>query len=649
SNILAVSFYNAISKNAVSAVTGNQAQGGIGGAFMGAFRLQTLYPTTLISDTRTVSAGSGAAFAQSGAPISTLIGGSITMLVATIILLAALVMFIKRYVILILVMIFSPLAFAGMVLHQTEHSVQQWWNYLLKESFFAPVYMILLWISFSVITDSGFKTAIGYQDSQTLSKAFQSTENGQAQQGTKASPGFAGVLLDFMIVCALLIASLVAAEKMGVAGASGAMNFAKSAQGGIQGGITSGIMFTAGAAFNNTIGKMARTRIEKTHSSDLVARSAGQKIDEHGNISKAGFVSKWSARGELALGKRLAKGYEKKLEFESAYQSARDDEFHDDPKYQAAALIAATEAGENSTEQQAQDKLFHGYSTKQKANIMLNMQKQLTEENEKKGNGEHFSGNAAYQRYFSKHGHGRNTPEEYNEIMKITSQGTAFHNDQFREIIGKLGQKDEDDAKTIKKMTAEIENWKSSGQGISAIAGLGEELSSRFKDPAVANAFKNAIRNKFGDENFYSKMASDPGINEKVKNLSADAAYEIGSLGDYYKALTGGFKKITDKNGKSKLSTDDPKKDEELKKRFRDSIAKIDSDLLTKALGEYSKTGNIDVLIDAYRDNQLSADQAAANYVHQSNGTRSQRPSSEVAKEQEDIQKLVSKYNTSWK
>ncbi len=353
SNILAIAFYKSIvvaggTKGAGTATS-------LGDAFMGAFRLQTLF-------TGPVTSTSGAAFASGNQPMSVLIGGTITMLVATIILLASLMMFLKRYIILILVMIFSPLAFAGMVLHQTEHSVQSWWNHLLKEAFFAPVYMIMLWISFTVINDTGFLTAIGENPTNNSALTREGITNKQSDaflatdDGTTNDPGKAGVLLDFMIVSALLISSLVVAEKMGVSGASGAMNFAKGAQGAIQGGA----MFTAGAAFNNTIGRWAGGYLNKGDSATRLAQAAaGEK----------GYARQQFARVQIAALKNLSSGHQTKLDAEVGYRKALEHEVHNDPQTRLDMLEKAAGSADYSVAKRAGDTMFDGWSSEDHANV----------------------------------------------------------------------------------------------------------------------------------------------------------------------------------------------------------------------------------------------------------------------------------------
>ena len=370
-NILAISFFNAI------AVGGPGSSGtgatGLGDAFMAAFRLQSLYSITAQAGTN------GNAVAASNNSATILIGGSIAMLVAIVILLASLMMFIKRYVILILVMIFSPLAFAGMVLHQTEHSVHEWWNYLLKEAFFAPMFMILLWISFTIINDTHFLQAIGENAANNasiptpLSAGITATDNGTTGTGTEAQNSPAGVLLNFMIVSAFLIASLVVAEKMGVAGASGAMNFAKSAQAGIQGGA----LGVAGWAGMHTVGRLAHTIGNKGSTSEFLQDARAGKL---GNNFASRFMYKRIGQAGLGITSSLSSAkFGGQVSADDKVKS-REQEFKDyleEHHYSADAWAHVMKMGANATggnysnDKKAVHNLIHGMSAGQIADAQI--------------------------------------------------------------------------------------------------------------------------------------------------------------------------------------------------------------------------------------------------------------------------------------
>ncbi|MEI8337830.1 MAG: hypothetical protein WCF92_01635 [bacterium] len=365
SNILAIAFFNAIVVGG-GGTTGTGATG-LGDAFMGAFRLQSLFDIT-----KTATNGQGVA--ANGNSASLLIGGSITMLVAMIVLLASLMMFIKRYITLILVMIFSPLAFAGMILHQTEHSVHEWWNYLLKEAFFAPMYMILLWISFTVINDTGFLAAIGNPSKDTsMSSAITAGDTGTSGTGTEKT-GPASVLLDFMIVSALLISSLIVAEKMGVVGASGAMNFAKGAQGMIQGGITGGAMGAGGWAMANTIGRFGQTIGNKGASSAFLQNARAGKLGSNA-FSKFAYRKIGQAGLGMASGLSSAK-FGGQMSMDEKLKG-REQEFKDyleEHHYSQDAYAHVMSMGAGSiygTDKKAVHNIIHGMSPEQIADSRL--------------------------------------------------------------------------------------------------------------------------------------------------------------------------------------------------------------------------------------------------------------------------------------
>ncbi|MFA6463758.1 MAG: hypothetical protein WCV55_02005 [Candidatus Paceibacterota bacterium] len=354
SNILAIAFFKAI------VITGDD---GLGSAFMHAFRLQGLFGT---------STSSGEGVAASSQSFAVIIGGIITMLVATIILLASLMMFIKRYVILILILVFSPLAFAGMVLHQTEHYVQEWWSTLFKEAFFAPIYMILIWISFTIITDPSFGAAIGYTNEQTLSDSFSSTATGKS-----SDTSMAGVILSFIIVSALLVSSLIVAEKMGVAGAQGAMNFAKGAQGAIQGGI-------GGWVGANTLGRFGNTILNKGPSAAWLqdARS-GRK----GNTALSRFAFRQIGKAGVGITAGLSASkyggetsYEEKKK--QRLQEMKDviEEHHGDPKVLADLIAKGTGdvLGNYGTDTKAVHDMIHSMTPEQIADAKIELKKTET-------------------------------------------------------------------------------------------------------------------------------------------------------------------------------------------------------------------------------------------------------------------------------
>ena len=62
-------------------------------------------------------------------------------------------MFIIRTVALVILMFLSPLALVAWIPPQTEAHWKTWWNYLLHQSFFAPIYLLMIFMVAKLITE----------------------------------------------------------------------------------------------------------------------------------------------------------------------------------------------------------------------------------------------------------------------------------------------------------------------------------------------------------------------------------------------------------------------------------------------------------------------------------------------------------------
>ena len=127
-------------------------------------------------------------------------------LFAGFILLAGAIMFIARVVVLWLVIIFSPIAFLGMILPSMQKYSGMWWSYLIGQSFFAPAFLFMFMLVTKFINsdfvDSIFKaSAAGTSDSMIVLGI-----NG----GTIALTFF-----HFLIVGGLMMACLIVAKQLG--------------------------------------------------------------------------------------------------------------------------------------------------------------------------------------------------------------------------------------------------------------------------------------------------------------------------------------------------------------------------------------------------------------------------------------------------
>lgn len=142
-----------------------------------------------------------------------LLGLSLFVIITALVLLAAGIMLVIRVVILSLLMVTSPIGFAGMVIPGLQGIANRWWHMLISQSFFAPVMLLLIFISLKLAESLN-------PNGDPIVKAFTGEATGVA--------GNMQVLVVFAVVIGFMIASLAAAAKMGAMGASLATNTASS-------------------------------------------------------------------------------------------------------------------------------------------------------------------------------------------------------------------------------------------------------------------------------------------------------------------------------------------------------------------------------------------------------------------------------------
>ncbi len=154
---------------------------------------------------------------------------SIFIIITAIVLFAAGIMLVIRVVVLSLLMVTSPIGFAGMAVPGLGGLAKKWWSTLISQSFFAPVFLLLIFISLKLSETLN-------PNGDPLVKAFSGADvNGIA--------GDMQVIVVFAIVIGFMIASLIAASKMGAVGASFAANTASAI---VLGGLARGTNLAVG-------------------------------------------------------------------------------------------------------------------------------------------------------------------------------------------------------------------------------------------------------------------------------------------------------------------------------------------------------------------------------------------------------------------
>lgn len=318
SNVFALTFYDAIAPNALSVDNTNwQQQAGLSNAFMQHMNLQSLWNSPDLN----------------GASILTIgIMGTIMLLIAAFSFFAIAIMFIIRYVILILVLVLSPIAFIAYVLpsgSDIEKYRKQWLDALLGQSFFAPIYFMLTWVTLSIL--SGITSSFGLKPEENVQNVRESLGGIASVVGGTLDSGAFIMFINFFIVIILLITSLMVAKDWANKAPYGVNNLTKWAAG-AAGGATVGL---AGWAGRNSLGRLAEKR---SNNQDLKDRAAAgsrwAQLQLYGARKTAGSSFDMRATkvgdatiGSLGGGKGAGKGgftefKKKKAEGEAKYATS---------------------------------------------------------------------------------------------------------------------------------------------------------------------------------------------------------------------------------------------------------------------------------------------------------------------------------------
>ncbi len=187
SNILANAFYQPIS---------NIGEGGVAGKISSRLNLNTIYKADDIT-------GNAEAVGLGDKSIFTIaIMGSIFMAITAFVFLAVSVMLIVRVAVLMMLMILSPLAFLSFVLPGLKAKVfDKWWSTLIDQSFFAPIFMALLYVIVSGISTEAFANSLSRVNKSSFASAFTG--------GNEML-----IVLNFILIIALIIAALNIAKSM---------------------------------------------------------------------------------------------------------------------------------------------------------------------------------------------------------------------------------------------------------------------------------------------------------------------------------------------------------------------------------------------------------------------------------------------------
>lgn len=286
SNIASIGFLKSINTTAQAAPPVKIAGGytldtGFSSLIVGAVRIQSFFsPDGIGTPSREVQGG------KINILLTGLIG-FILMLALAIVLLVASVLFVTRYILLIFIIILSPLALIGYALPALSGKTKEWWQALKNQAFFAPIFLLMLWVAFKLITTKGFIAPELIQG-----QSF-------AAIGIKA-PSTMGLLLNFVLATGMIVGALILSKKM----ASSTYGFSK-----IAGGVATGAMGGAALAMRQTVGRYAN---KVASDKDLQERAARGDIGARMKLATAQKTAKSSfdVRGiaDTKVGKAVGAG-----------------------------------------------------------------------------------------------------------------------------------------------------------------------------------------------------------------------------------------------------------------------------------------------------------------------------------------------------
>jgi hypothetical protein len=241
SNTLALMFYNGFSNGECKdkALLGSLEglDGCMSWRIVQSLKLTTLYVAPQVSvNGNDSSTNVGTTSALAGVAVNnltlqykfilTVILGSILMIVTSGIFLASGILIFFRFIVLIILLMFSPLAFFCRILPATQKYWSMWWSKLTEQLIFAPVYFMFLWVVMIIITSKN-KEGVGLL--QGALRVGDSSGFAAAMQNNVMD--MFGLIANYIIVIFLLGFALILAKQLGAQGSDVATKAAKGFQG----------------------------------------------------------------------------------------------------------------------------------------------------------------------------------------------------------------------------------------------------------------------------------------------------------------------------------------------------------------------------------------------------------------------------------
>lgn len=244
----------------------------VSGAFMGSLGI-----TSILKAPELTATGNGA--------WGYIFGTMILFIVMIFVFAAGGLMLLIRYVSLCLYMVLSPLMFIGWVFPQLQSYTDKYWREFLGKAFFAPIYLLLIYFSYYVVT--------AFVAGNRLKGKNPDFGKAISGDGVTVIDKFGETFPPFIIACIFLIASIVVASKLGADGANTAVSFGKDLTGRVKRYAKNTAQRTAvGAAMGASLPVRAGLR--------RGAYNLGNKLEQQ--INRAQTLQKSDGKIKSALG-----------------------------------------------------------------------------------------------------------------------------------------------------------------------------------------------------------------------------------------------------------------------------------------------------------------------------------------------------------
>lgn len=191
SNVVTIGIYNNIINTTPLIVFGNNITG-MSIPFMASLGLGKLF-----SNQSVISL-----FGSEGNAIIGMIMSAFFMFIAGIVFIVISIMFIVRYVTLLLLLMLSPIGFMGSALSFMRDPAKRWWTALNSQLIFPPVYMLMTWVVLTLMQSEGFIRA------------------DNAWEGSGLLQNKINFVMNFVIIIVLMIATLIISKDVATKGSN---------------------------------------------------------------------------------------------------------------------------------------------------------------------------------------------------------------------------------------------------------------------------------------------------------------------------------------------------------------------------------------------------------------------------------------------